>query len=1082
MKKHVSIYLGLVAVLFSCDVKEELYEPRNGDVVFHAVNADITKTTLQSDGSILWNASDKIDILLGSKKFIFTSMNTAAAAEVDFKGSLDGVSWDGVTDCWAVYPHADGNVLDGSAVLVSLPEAQTATAGTYDPELFISIAKSTDFNLRFLNVCGGIKFSVSESGIKSITFKGNSGEPIAGKAKVTFNDSNKPVITEVTEPQTEITLSAPTGTCLEVGKWYYIVCFPTPLQSGYDLVLHKEDGTLAERKNEKPVTIERAMWGRFTEADKSLKYEIPHNEIWYTTTTGQPLGNLSFYSAFGANCISTKYENGQGKLIFDGDVTKIAPQRFWIPDGWTGEDYGVRSISKLIFPSSLKTIEMQAFANLDNLEEMYLPEGLEVIEGYAILSCKQLDNVVIPSTVKEFGYNFSNCPALKSLAVAEGNEVYDSRENCNAIIETATNTLLSGSNSTVIPNSVTKIGQSAFRNRAIASITIPSSVTEIESSAFSQCSSLTSIIIPNSVMIIGNSAFSDCSNLASVKLPDKQPTNQMSFAFGNCGLTELTIPNGWTSIPGNEVFYNNNKLTTLSFPDGLETITNGSFSKCSALKSVIIPSSVTSLGDFAFEGCMGLEKITCWAENPPQLGYDALAYTGTCPIFVPEDCVDSYKSEWSAYSSRIQAISQPNNEIWYRTESGTSVYIPSYVDFGAKLTSHVYSGGMGIMTFDGDVTKIDSGVFNNGNVNYISLPSTVTEIGYYAFEYSQIETINIPETVTKIGEGSFGYCTKLSKITGKYASEDGHVLVVSNDLGNKTLITYADPEVTSIRIAPDGINADNIGMYALSSCLNLKTLYCDVKEGYGAQSFEGCVAEDVTLKTTYSLNLNLSLGTSSGALTEMKKLTILDSEDSYVIYISGLGWMRKLESITLPKSAQISADYGPMTSSLPIGCKIYGPNASEDHTCWIVNGDLQLFSFPEDGKYYMLPNSVTIVSANIDYYNEDGVPSDGWSTGPNDDSFTMYKGVIIPKTVKSIYSPWCFKMPVIMEGLEPPTISFDYNMHEGRTAHIYVQEYYLDVYKSAWSTFFEEPQYEWEQWNKNTLFLHTYYKLEHFFL
>ncbi len=131
---------------------------------------------------------------------------------------------------------------------------------------------------------------------------------------------------------------------------------------------------------------------------------------------------------------------------------------------------------------------------------------------------------------------------------------------------------------------------------------------------------------------------------------------------------------------------------------------------------------------------MGLEKITCWAENPPQLGYDALAYTGTCPIFVPEDCVDSYKSEWSAYSSRIQAISQPNNEIWYRTESGTSVYIPSYVDFGAKLTSHVYSGGMGIMTFDGDVTKIDSGVFNNGNVNYISLPSTVTEIGYYAFE------------------------------------------------------------------------------------------------------------------------------------------------------------------------------------------------------------------------------------------------------------------------------------------------------------------------------------------------------------
>lgn len=1080
MKKHVSLYLGLIAALFSCNVKEELYESRNGDVVFHAVNADITKTALQSDGSILWNASDKIDILLGSKKFVFTSTNTSAASEVDFKGSLDGVSWDGVTDCWAVYPHADGNVLDGSAVLVSLPEAQTATAGTYAPELFISIAKSTDFNLAFLNVCGGIKFSVSESGIKSVTFKGNSGEPIAGKAKVTFNDSNKPVITEVTEPQTEITLSAPNGTSLEVGKWYYIVCFPTPLQSGYDLVLHKEDGTLAERKNEKPVTIERAMWGRFTEADKNLEYEIPHNEIWYTTTTGQPLGNLSFYSAFGANCISTTYENGQGKLIFDGDVTKIAPQRFWIPDGWTGEDYGVRSISKLIFPSTVKTIEMQAFANLDNLEEMYLPEGLEVIEGYAILSCKKLDNVVIPSTVKEFGYNFSDCPSLNLLSVAEGNEVYDSRENCNAIIETATNTLVSGSNSTVIPNTVTKIDQRAFRNRAIASITIPSSVTEIGNSAFSQCSSLTSIIIPNSVTIIGNSAFSDCSNLASVVLPDKQPTNQMSFAFGNCGLTELTIPNGWTSIPGNEVFYNNNKLTTLSLPDGLETITNGSFSRCSALKSVIIPSSVTSLGDFAFEGCLGLEKITCWANNPPQLGYDALAYTGTCPICVPKDCVDSYKSEWSSHSSRIQAISQPNNEIWYRTESGTSVYVPSYAEFGAKLTSHVYSGGMGIITFDNDVTKINSGVFNYSGTIYISLPSTVTEIGYSAFRNCLIETIHIPDAVTKIGEGAFGYCTQLNKITGKFASEDGHALITTNETGEKTLIAYADSDETSIRLAPDGISVDYIGSLAFSTCPNLKTLYCEVKDYHNTQSFEGCVAEDVTLKTTYSLNL--SLETSSGALTEMKKLTILDSEDSYVTYVSGLGWMRKLESITLPKSAQISADYGPMTSSLPIGCKIYGPNASEDHTCWIVNGDLQLFSFPEDGKYYMLPNNVTIVSANIDYYNEDGVPSDAWSTSPYDDSFTMYKGVIIPKTVKSIYSPWCFKMPVIMEGLEPPTISYNFNMHEGRTAHIYVQEYYLDAYKTAWSTFFEEPQYEWEQWNRNTLYLHTYYKLEHFFL
>ena len=127
-----------------------------------------------------------------------------------------------------------------------------------------------------------------------------------------------------------------------------------------------------------------------------------------------------------------------------------------------------------------------------------------------------------------------DCDSLTSITVDKGNKVYDSRNNCNAIIETDTNTLISGCQSTVIPNSVTSIGEFAFGGYDnLTSITIPDSVTSIGNMAFYYCPSLTSITIPDSVTSIGGYAFSVCWSLTSITIPDSV-TNIGNRAFEYC--------------------------------------------------------------------------------------------------------------------------------------------------------------------------------------------------------------------------------------------------------------------------------------------------------------------------------------------------------------------------------------------------------------------------------------------------------------------------------------------------------------------------------------------------------------------
>lgn len=161
------------------------------------------------------------------------------------------------------------------------------------------------------------------------------------------------------------------------------------------------------------------------------------------------------------------------------------------------------------------------YVNNELITELVIPDGVTSISGDVFAGCSNIKSVAIPESVESIGSNpFRNCPNLTSITVDENNNNYDSRNNCNAVIDTSTNSLISGCAETVIPDSITGIRRGAFSGSSLTSIVIPGSVTEIDYSAFAGCSSLTNVVIPDSVTKIASEAFAGCSSLTNVVIPD----------------------------------------------------------------------------------------------------------------------------------------------------------------------------------------------------------------------------------------------------------------------------------------------------------------------------------------------------------------------------------------------------------------------------------------------------------------------------------------------------------------------------------------------------------------------------------
>ena len=254
-------------------------------------------------------------------------------------------------------------------------------------------------------------------------------------------------------------------------------------------------------------------------------------------------------------------------------------------------------IISVIIPNSVTKIEAHAFEYCKNLKNIIFPDSVTYIGNGAFSDCSSLTSVIIPDSITNIeGSAFSNCSTLEKIVVEENNPIYDSRDNCNGIIETSSNELITGCKNTVIPNSISSIGADVFyRCSGLTSITIPNNVTSIGRKAFSAGSSLEKIIVDED-----NPVYDSRDNCNAII---KTSSNELLL-----GCKNTVIPDNVTSI-GNGAFSGCSGLTSIDIPDGVTRIEDGAFSGCSELTSITIPSSVTSIANDALVGCDKLTTI-----------------------------------------------------------------------------------------------------------------------------------------------------------------------------------------------------------------------------------------------------------------------------------------------------------------------------------------------------------------------------------------------------------------------------------------------------------------------------------------
>lgn len=245
----------------------------------------------------------------------------------------------------------------------------------------------------------------------------------------------------------------------------------------------------------------------------------------------------------------------------------------------------------------------------DNITVFTFGDSVQHIPAYLCHGMSKLSRLYIPKKVSSIGeYAFRDLNRLDSIYVHDDNLYYDSRNHCNALIESAYNRLILGCYKTQIPEDIVSIGACAFRNvRKLTAALIPETVTNIEEEAFNGCTDLDTVALPSTLTAINDYTFQDCSS-----------------------------------------------LDTIALPQTLEFIGIRAFSNCTGLPNITLPASMDYIDQFAFSRCSNMEYITCLAVEPPTIRSTTFDYT-SCPVYVPCTSLDAYRSApvWSDYGTRV---------------------------------------------------------------------------------------------------------------------------------------------------------------------------------------------------------------------------------------------------------------------------------------------------------------------------------------------------------------------------------------------------------------------------------------------
>ena len=411
-----------------------------------------------------------------------------------------------------------------------------------------------------------------------------------------------------------------------------------------------------------------------------------------------------------------------------------------------------------------------------NTTTLELPEGLKTISS-GVFSSLNLQSIVIPSTVTYIASNAFNSN-IESIIVSAENTKYDSRNNCNAIIRTDTNALVVGCKNTIIPNSVTSIGQQAFSNcTGLTSITIPDSVTSIGQQAFSNCTGLTSITIPDSVTSIEYGTFEDCTSLQSVLGGAKVET------IGNCAFSDCS------------------QLASIIDLTQIKELGYNAFARCNSLPSNIYLTSLDynddsfhyfSFGSGAFRNCTSITSVkTSYFKADMFDGCSSLTtleFTDDCSYF-------NFSGIQWASAPALQNIEQfviPKNvklvtNTYALSGTGINLVVSDIRNYCENSTWGGYSGSNSI-----------SILYNGEQITALEIPEGTEKLGSGFNACQTITSVHIPTSVTEIESRAFDCCNNLTSVQYDGTMADWlKVDVSSNSFASGLTITCTDGTVTT---------------------------------------------------------------------------------------------------------------------------------------------------------------------------------------------------------------------------------------------------------------------------------------------
>lgn len=529
---------------------------------------------------------------------------------------------------------------------------------------------------------------------------------------------------------------------------------------------------------------------------------------------------------------------------------------------------GCAKLTSVIFPSTLKTIGEGAFYGCSRLTSVELPAQTVSIGNEVFGDCPLLATLSLGEGLESIGRSaFENCIALTGVSMPAGMESIGALafKGCTKLASAALGnslTLLGDSafygcsalQSVELPVTVSSVGTRTFAGCSALNAVGLGNVSAIGEAAFNGCSALTEIAIPNGVETLGNYAFYGCSALATVTLGTQERSSSSlktigDYAFAETAVKSVVLPDGVSTL-GNYAFNKCASLATVSLGNSLTAIGNYVFSGCSAIESLVIPNSVTSIGSYAFEKCTKLTSATLGTGISSIPDYMFSSCSALTSVVLPENItgIGKYAFQSTAFTELplTASITEIKDYAFKSCTKLTSVAIPDRV---TKLGTYVFQSCTGLESakIGGGVTSVPNYMFHGcTNLVNVELSEKVTSIGNSAFYNCKgLKSLPVTESITSIGTNAFYGCTSLTSVnlSDKVTSLGASAFYGCSSLTEAVLGTGITTLGSSLfrndaklkKVVANGKIA-SVSTYTFNGCSSLERIYINNTPPTGASS------------------------------------------------------------------------------------------------------------------------------------------------------------------------------------------------------------------------------------------------------